>query len=172
MDPDETLRQIRSILRAPTSPADGDASKNVDALAEHVSNLDEWLSRGGFAPSAWSPNPSRTPFELPRSQRMLRLGMEVSDRVLQLVDKADEYTRGDLQAVTEALAYDLVQQVFEIARSTPETAPVADQSHSSSVVDMIAIATPRPTRPGPQTPLSAFSPDKATPSGVDDALDL
>jgi hypothetical protein len=50
VDPGETLRQIRSTLRTPTAAlTDGEAREYLDLLADQVSNLDEWLGRGGFA---------------------------------------------------------------------------------------------------------------------------
>lgn len=54
MDPDECLKTIRQltdrvILTPERSFVEGDDVK----LAEHVRALDEWLQRGGFAPSAW-----------------------------------------------------------------------------------------------------------------------
>lgn len=44
MDPNECLRLARQALR------DG---RDTDAAA-HFEDLDEWLTKGGFAPSAWT----------------------------------------------------------------------------------------------------------------------
>lgn len=51
MDPNEALRQIRE-----SASRYLDSGRHVDAgtLAEHVEALDEWLSRGGFLPDAWT----------------------------------------------------------------------------------------------------------------------
>ena len=52
MDPNATLHNIRRYLgiahEADLSEAEG------NALAELMLSLDEWLSNGGFLPSAWS----------------------------------------------------------------------------------------------------------------------
>jgi hypothetical protein len=68
MDPNETLRQIRMHVAAIQAVRDGadEHGDNTDdevitlcesgeALAELVDALDEWLSRGGFLPAAWTP---------------------------------------------------------------------------------------------------------------------
>ena len=55
MDPDEALAQLReaieSVWAAESSVA---ASSAADRVAEHAAALDQWLSRGGFLPAAWS----------------------------------------------------------------------------------------------------------------------
>lgn len=53
MDPDETLAQIRSILRRRDAgvPLAADAAR----LPELVESLDGWLSGGGFPPAGWGP---------------------------------------------------------------------------------------------------------------------
>lgn len=62
MDPNEVLRRIRELAwevesRAPgpdvimTTPFEDDAV----ALAEAVKDLDDWLSKGGSVPAAWTP---------------------------------------------------------------------------------------------------------------------
>lgn len=57
MDPNETLKQIRSHIAA-MNAADlaEDAAAYAFAamqLAESVEALDEWLKKGGFLPDAW-----------------------------------------------------------------------------------------------------------------------
>jgi hypothetical protein len=47
MDPNATLEQIRVLL------VFGDNEAVADELAELVSSLDEWLSKGGFLPQEW-----------------------------------------------------------------------------------------------------------------------
>jgi len=59
MDPNEALRIIRSIV-SEWDAGNGDRPEYSvhDAwyqLAETCQALDEWLSRGGFLPSAWQP---------------------------------------------------------------------------------------------------------------------
>ncbi len=55
MDPDEALAQMRTAIEtvwaAESSVA---ASAAADTLAEHAAALDQWLSKGGFLPQAWS----------------------------------------------------------------------------------------------------------------------
>lgn len=54
MDPSETLRIIRLTIAQMRADEHPDIRKaHADELAEHVEALDEWLSRGGFLPSAW-----------------------------------------------------------------------------------------------------------------------
>lgn len=64
MDPSANLaeqRQITAKIMAAVDAADPDTGAfTVDPddayrLAELVQSLDEWLSRGGFLPGAWSP---------------------------------------------------------------------------------------------------------------------
>ena len=55
MDPNETLRQLRSAIgdyRCATSIAA--ALDAADRLTEQVGALDEWLRAGGFLPDDWS----------------------------------------------------------------------------------------------------------------------
>lgn len=53
MDPNETLRRIRELVRAIQhgEAADGDAPTD---LADAVQDLDGWLTQGGFPPDAWA----------------------------------------------------------------------------------------------------------------------
>lgn len=53
MDPNANLAVVR---RLAASILDGERDL-ADSLAEHVQALDEWLSRGGFLPSAWRTRP-------------------------------------------------------------------------------------------------------------------
>jgi len=48
MDPNETLRRIRELSERGYD--EDDAASVVEAFRD----LDEWLSKGGFLPSAWS----------------------------------------------------------------------------------------------------------------------
>jgi hypothetical protein len=57
MDPDETLRRIREqIQNVPSADEQPEAVLDYayDALVEHFQALDEWLSKGGYVPRAWS----------------------------------------------------------------------------------------------------------------------
>lgn len=57
MDPDVALADIRADVAAiltPNNPLDvWDQIDIADKLAERVSALDEFLSKGGFLPKAW-----------------------------------------------------------------------------------------------------------------------
>jgi hypothetical protein len=54
MDPDATLREIRAAIQRGN---EAETTENATAAYEHVAELftalDEWMSRGGFAPWAW-----------------------------------------------------------------------------------------------------------------------
>lgn len=57
MDPNETLRRIRELSSTAIADDDRDCNiSNSDAreLAELFQSLDEWLTKGGFQPAAWS----------------------------------------------------------------------------------------------------------------------
>ena len=55
MDPDAALAQMREAIEtlwaARSSVA---AAAAADSIAEHAAALDQWLSKGGFLPAAWS----------------------------------------------------------------------------------------------------------------------
>lgn len=56
MDPNATLAALRALADGVlnhTEDGENLTSVAVD-LAEHFDALDEWLSRGGFLPAAWS----------------------------------------------------------------------------------------------------------------------
>lgn len=54
MDPNAALAEIRKQLKALlTIQPDVDVTEAAMSLAEHVQGLDEWLTKGGFLPSAW-----------------------------------------------------------------------------------------------------------------------
>lgn len=51
MDPDEVLTRVRDAIAA---LADGGGIEEAAELIDAFNDLDDWLSRGGFLPSAWS----------------------------------------------------------------------------------------------------------------------
>lgn len=60
MDPNATLAEIRQLVDKVYAARDNGGMDGNDeeydalqALAENFRNLDEWLTRGGFAPHAW-----------------------------------------------------------------------------------------------------------------------
>lgn len=58
MDPDVLLMEIRRMVReVEEKGADGVDFDFSEILAERIGALDEWLSRGGFAPAAWADKP-------------------------------------------------------------------------------------------------------------------
>jgi hypothetical protein len=68
--PDIALRQIRSTA-AKLSATDADTRRRTvdrlhwaDVLADAVSDLDNWLSRGGMPPAAWAYRPQPTEQEI------------------------------------------------------------------------------------------------------------
>jgi hypothetical protein len=55
MDPNETLRMLRLTIKQMRADDNELIRKaHADEIAEYVEALDEWLSRGGFLPSAWA----------------------------------------------------------------------------------------------------------------------
>ncbi|MBK6639629.1 MAG: hypothetical protein IPG34_19600 [Rhodocyclaceae bacterium] len=52
MDPNETLKRIRMIVKR---DLEGDTMSvdDFDVLVDLVNDLDEWMSRGGFPPTEW-----------------------------------------------------------------------------------------------------------------------
>jgi hypothetical protein len=72
MDPDECLRrckvQVARIRALQKQDRAGDTFELADAgqeLADAFDELDEWLTKGGFAPNQWKPRPPVAP--LPQS---------------------------------------------------------------------------------------------------------
>lgn len=55
MDPNATLEELRNLasLAADQHGGDPDADYLAARMAELFQALDEWLSKGGFAPAAW-----------------------------------------------------------------------------------------------------------------------
>ena len=53
MDPDETLAQLRALAKDTLSGEYATGDEPAFELAELLTSLDEWLSRGGFLPNAW-----------------------------------------------------------------------------------------------------------------------
>lgn len=57
MDPNETLRQLRNAVRyfeRPQSERLLTDDELLDEITERFRALDEWLSKGGFKPEAWT----------------------------------------------------------------------------------------------------------------------
>lgn len=59
MDPDAALTDVRvgasTLMKSRTVRSNATVAKFV----EDVQNLDDWMSRGGFAPAAWRVSPGR-----------------------------------------------------------------------------------------------------------------
>lgn len=55
MDPNEVYAQIKASLMAMDDAMSNEAYLNAATdLFNHVTSLDEWLSKGGFFPEAWT----------------------------------------------------------------------------------------------------------------------
>jgi ribosome assembly protein YihI (activator of Der GTPase) len=54
MDPNETLKRIRELVRAIRISNDDEA---IEDLTETFDSLDAWLISGGFLPEDWKPIP-------------------------------------------------------------------------------------------------------------------
>lgn len=70
MDPNAALAEIRKLVERASdleSFPRPDPAELLTELAEAVEGLDEWLSKGGFLPTAWELNRT-TVFELTRAQ--------------------------------------------------------------------------------------------------------
>lgn len=53
MDPDKALEGLRELVDAYNRDDVADPLAHVEMLVESFEALDEWLSKGGHAPSAW-----------------------------------------------------------------------------------------------------------------------
>lgn len=54
MDPNECLAELRDYIQSEkTLSENGDAWEYVDEIIDRFEALDDWLSKGGFLPSAW-----------------------------------------------------------------------------------------------------------------------
>lgn len=56
MDPNETLKRLRTIVYDGTNNIPGDRLASLDGMVELFSALDEWITRGGFLPAEWAKN--------------------------------------------------------------------------------------------------------------------
>ena len=56
MDPNATLKRIRELVKECMALPDAscDDPDRTQALAGHVADLDEWLSKGGALPTRWA----------------------------------------------------------------------------------------------------------------------
>lgn len=57
MDPNETLRRLRSLAAVfmdPENEGDVDLAGHLESMCNEFMALDTWLSRQGFLPSDWS----------------------------------------------------------------------------------------------------------------------
>lgn len=54
MDPNMTLHELRELCGEALAESGNKRADLVDEIAERFDALDQWLSRGGFVPSAWA----------------------------------------------------------------------------------------------------------------------
>jgi len=55
MDPDEALANLRTAIETLWAAENSaSAAAAADLIAENAAALDQWLSRGGYLPRAWS----------------------------------------------------------------------------------------------------------------------
>jgi hypothetical protein len=58
MDPNETLKKIRELLKVVFNNMEDFQMPQVAIdLADEVTALDSWITSGGFLPDAWKPRP-------------------------------------------------------------------------------------------------------------------
>lgn len=101
MDPNAALAAIRDGLAAIDAIRDGSADPDANTYAnaaadivEHTRALDEWLSKGGFPPNAWTETPVAFPTREQIAETLARVGrwdewseddaLELADGVLAL----------------------------------------------------------------------------------------
>jgi hypothetical protein len=54
MDPDAALEHLRTLIRQLRQTTTTEAQADLgEQIADTVDDLDQWMSRGGFAPKAW-----------------------------------------------------------------------------------------------------------------------
>lgn len=53
MEPNETVRRLRTVAGAVLRHADKDKDAGLLAFVEHFNALDQWLTRGGALPYDW-----------------------------------------------------------------------------------------------------------------------
>lgn len=74
VDVNETLRMLRLTIKQMRVDTDPSVRKaHADEIAEYFDAVDEWLSKGGFLPSAWE-----RPFGVAHSRNRDRAGGAVS----------------------------------------------------------------------------------------------
>jgi hypothetical protein len=77
LDPNETLKELRDLVRAENLNPHGRGCRAPE-IAEKFADLDDWLSKGGFPPSAWE----AADFERPKGEAAMHynaiLGHEVT----------------------------------------------------------------------------------------------
>ena len=54
MDPDEALGRMREIVAEFDRSDDTARAGDCEELVDLVRGVDDWMSRGGFAPTAWT----------------------------------------------------------------------------------------------------------------------
>jgi hypothetical protein len=61
IDPNQALAELRTLVYIASTIVDGgevgDWHACMSALIETFEGLDEWLSKGGFPPDSWKPQP-------------------------------------------------------------------------------------------------------------------
>lgn len=68
MDPNETLIELRQTL-ADMPMLANDLADRFEAAQELFTSLDQWLSKGGFFPSAWGERSSASALDIERAER-------------------------------------------------------------------------------------------------------
>lgn len=53
MDPNETLRRLRDLMRTAETQRHELSPYEVADIVDHFEDLDDWLSKGGCPPEAW-----------------------------------------------------------------------------------------------------------------------
>lgn len=54
MDPNATLEEMRAFVKKVLYSVDSAATDDETRMAELFESLDEWITKGGFLPNAWT----------------------------------------------------------------------------------------------------------------------
>ncbi|QIG58272.1 hypothetical protein SEA_SKOG_120 [Gordonia phage Skog] len=105
MDPDKTLARIRKLVEENRS---ADLSRGeVDALTGLFENLDEWMTKGGFAPTAWRADRQPTQPIKVHDYVVPIMEIEIDDELVDVSDKMTRcqvthiYKNGKIRAVSD-----------------------------------------------------------------------
>jgi len=109
VDPDVTLAELREHVKVMNDEATSPALRATHGewLQERFEQLDEWLSRGGFPPSAWNKPPLSLPETLDELHALSTTPSGANDRVLAGPEAVEYKRRRAASAGLEAIEREL-----------------------------------------------------------------